>query len=196
VEAVEREQHAVGLSAKDEWHDQPALGLYAKPSGAVLIESRLFHLVVEAAHMVCAHRVACDRVGEREPLADQLRGQLARAGRDQQALALLELDQESLRRHQCSPALGDQLEDHVYVGLCADCARKLCRGLQGGDRALQLVASFHRARVAASVVECHARELGQHTERLLVGLRELLSACLLGQVEVPEGRTVDQDRHA
>ena len=121
--------------------------------------------------------------------------ELAGGGLDHEVGALAQLDHHRARRDERAPALGDELEDALQVGLAADGARDRGRRLEGGHGALELVAAAAHVAVQARVLDRDRRPAGEDDERLLVGLVEL-AALLLGEVEVAVGLAADEDRHA
>ena len=162
----------------------------------MLVEAGTVDFVVEAQRAARAQSLSGERVAQLDGLADHARGQLARAGGDDEFLAAAQLDQQHPRADQRATALGDQLEDHVEVGLAADGQRDLGGGVERGDGALELLAALAGACVAPRVVDRHSRELGEHGERLLVFGGELRAVGLLGEVKVAVGQPADHDRRA
>ncbi len=107
----------------------------------------------------------------------------------------MQLDHQQACIDERSPALGDELEDHLQIGLRPHGPRDLSGGVERSHRPFELVAVLACAGVAARVVDCESSQLGEHREGLLVGLGELLPALLLGEVKVPVRDPIDHDRH-
>ena len=93
-----------------------------------------------------------------------------------------------------APALDDQLEHALEIGVAAHRQRDRLRGLQAAHGALELTAALLGVLVEAGVLDRDPRPASQHDDRVLIGLVEL-SALLLGQVEVAPRLAADQDRH-
>ncbi|WP_246851907.1 hypothetical protein [Patulibacter sp. SYSU D01012] len=93
------------------------------------------------------------------------------------------------------PALGDEVEDAVQVGLGADGAGDRGRGGQAGVDALELVVPLPQPVVQPCVRHGDGRPVGEDDERLLVRGGER-AAGPLGQVQVAPRPAAHQDRHA
>ena len=104
-----------------------------------------------------------------------LGGHLAGRRDDPQLVTLAQRDEHRPRLHEGASALDDQLQDPVEVQLAADGARDLARRLQRAHRALELVAPLAHVLVEPGVLDRDRGPVGQHDERRLVGLGELLA---------------------
>ena len=90
----------------------------------------------------------------------------------------------------------DQFEDAVEVGLRFHLAAQIGRRLEASHRPLQLSAAHLARLVRAGVVARDRSPLGEHHEELLVGLAELGSTLLVGEVEVAVDVAEDHHRAA
>ena len=93
-------------------------------------------------------------------------------------------------------AFGHELEDRVEVDLAGQGARDLACGTQRGDRSFEFVAATLQLVEPPGVVDADGRVLGEDQQQLLVGLVELRTAGLLGQVDVAVDLAADHDRTA
>ncbi len=138
--------------------------------------------------------VAASPAGSRVPRNDG-RDLAGRRGHHEPGL-LGEQDHHPARAHERAPALDDQLEHAVEVGLAADRARDRGRRLEPAHGRLELVPAALGGLVEAGVLDRDPGPLGEDHDRVLVGRRERGAALLLGQVEVAPGLAADQHRRA
>ena len=142
-----------------------------------------------------AQDVARHRPLHGDPPAHDVGRHLARGGLHHELLAVAQRDEHRARVDEGAAALDQQLEDALEVGLAADRPRDRRRRLERRDGPLELVAARGDAAVQARVLDRDRRPVGEHDERLLVGLVEV-AVRLLGQIEVAVGLAADEDRHA
>jgi hypothetical protein len=141
-------------------------------------------------------RAPGERSLDRNRGADDLAAHLAGRCVQAERLALLQQDQEDARLRHGAPALNDQLEHPIELGIEADRARDRRRGLEAAHGALELGATLLGALVEARVVDRDGGPLRQHHEQPLVAFGEVLTAALVGQVEVAVGLFADDDRRS
>ena len=121
--------------------------------------------------------------------AVELRRNLAGARGHDQPVGLTQQDEQPARAQQGPPALHDQFEDALEIGLAAERPRDL-------HRRLELAPALLAALVQARVLDRDRRPFGQHADRLFVSLREGLAIDLVAEVQVSPRPAADHDRHA
>ncbi len=155
---------------EDKRYHQATACLHAERAQAVLVKARTSERFLQALCASRTQRRTCRRVAQRHMLAKQAGWQLAGARGNHQPAALHQLDHEQARIDQGATALGDQLEDHVQIGLSADRPCDLGGRVERRHGPLQLVAMLARAGIATRVVDRKASKLGEHRDGLLVRL--------------------------
>ena len=192
-EAVEGGEDSDRDRSVDERDDQRGLGA-GDSEGAVLEPEPGLH-VGDPLGALGLERAAHEAARAREASAVGGARHLARAGGDTQCVALGQQQHDGARVDQRAPALDDQLEHAIELGLAAQrhCDRQ--RRLQPAHGTLELGAPALGGLEEARVLDPHARPRGECDHCHLVGGRELAAAGLLGQVEVAPRPVPDQDRN-
>jgi hypothetical protein len=113
-----------------------------------------------------------------------------------QPVLLAQDDHERPRVDEGAPALDDELEHAVEVGLAADRAGDRRGRLEAEHGTLERGPALLGALVEPRVLDRDARPVGEDHDRLLVGAREVPAAGLLGQVQVAPGLAADHHRDA
>ena len=192
AEAVKRGQHAEGVPTKHQRHEEPRLRLDRVAERG----SQALGGVVEPFRAPGLEDAAGHRALNRNPQAQNLAFQLTGRRYDPLLLALLEQDDHRPCLDQRPPALDDQLQDSLEVGLSPHRPRDCGRGLEAHDRALQLVPALGLTLEQAGVVDGERGPVREHDGCRLVVIRELPSSLLVGEVEVAEGLAADEHRHS
>ncbi len=114
---------------------------------------------------------------------------------DDEAPAATQQDEQGLGLDQSASALDDQVQHAGDVGLAADGAGDVDRGLGSSQRLLDLGLALAQGRIQAGVLDRDPGPDRQRLRRLFIVLVELHTPALLGHVEVAVGLVADRDRH-
>ena len=162
VDPVESDKHSAGAAAEAQRHD------HGRPGAARDRLDPMPHARAQIADVLTGAgrgHGAGQRAVHRQLGSDQLAASLTGGGGHPEPVAVLEQHEERARLAHSAPALDDQLEHALQIGLEADRPRDRRGRLEPSNGSLQIRAAARDVLVQARVVDRDRGPLGQARPR-------------------------------